>query len=212
MTNKTSFFVAVAATLATMFLVSALDAKTVALWPLEYDSAIGTYDGRCLIDPANDLTVANATGAVAVVASGLGWNYPANPDSTYAMLFDPKNTCSPFTCNTSSNKGFLRNLEVGRYVYVTNDFTIEGWIRLYGLPASGSLFFIARHGLGNTAGRWLFTLRNNGGGHTGITWQINCNSQGTSGSGEQLLHRVQRSEPGLEKSRLGHRDGLPKKA
>jgi hypothetical protein len=47
-----------------LFLVAVLfcqtvQAKTVALWPIEYNQATGVWEGRCTIDAQNDLTYYN---------------------------------------------------------------------------------------------------------------------------------------------------------
>lgn len=167
--------------------VQSLTAKTVALWPLDYNPAIGTYDGRCAIDSANDLTVANVTATK--TAAEAGWNLPANPDST-PKLFESAFPHVLYTGFDEGRKGFLRNENgPGKYLYMSKDFTLEGWIYLDSLPTDGNLYFIARYGTGGSAAKWLFTLRNKSGAWTGgVSWQINYNST------ERLLAKVEGDE------------------
>ena len=58
-----------------VFVFASVQAKTVALWPLEVDAS-GNIDARCLLDPENDLTAINGE----AVDSDIGWNLPPNPD------------------------------------------------------------------------------------------------------------------------------------
>ena len=54
-------------------------ARTVALWPLDYDT-YGSFDGRCAVDPRFDLAAVSTN--VTNLQNDVQWNLPPNPDGT----------------------------------------------------------------------------------------------------------------------------------
>lgn len=58
-----------------------VSARTVALWPIEWDPVSGVKDFRCAVDPLNNLV--NSDGAADT--SPIGWNLPPNPDGMTAF-------------------------------------------------------------------------------------------------------------------------------
>ena len=86
----------------------AVQAKTIALWPIEYNQAVGVMDGRCVIDAQNDLSYHNiASQDTAVSTWGIGWNLPPNPDTTPNLLCSPYN--ATYVCATTNKTSFLAN-------------------------------------------------------------------------------------------------------
>lgn len=73
-----------------------VSARTVALWPIEWDPVSGVKDFRCAVDPLNDLV--NSDGAADT--SPIGWNLPPNPDGN-PHIFYPVSR-SAFTANGAS--------------------------------------------------------------------------------------------------------------
>ncbi len=64
-----------------------VQAKTIALWPMEQDTMANAVDTRCAIDPANDL-INLKPAQLKTVEQTVGWNLPPNPDVS-ADLYDP---------------------------------------------------------------------------------------------------------------------------
>ena len=164
-----------------MALVAGLtaSAKTVALWPLNWNEVDCRVNGTCSIDAANDLSpdanvyYTNSVGGVA----GLGWATPPNLDSGRRWRVAPNNKSDVFALaeKSSTASSFANSANAGKHVSVTNNFTFEGWVRFPSLPASGGLFFVLdgdRNNTGTGNQRWFLTLRNNSPANSGVTWQI----------------------------------------
>lgn len=185
--NKTGLF------LVAVLFCQAVQAKTVALWPIEYNQATGVWDGRCTIDAQNDLTYYNiASQDTAVSTWGVGWNLPPNPDTTPNPLCSPNNMT--YVCATTNKQSFLANGSVGRYLAVNRSFTLEGFLRLKSLPKSGNWWVLAVEGNGS-ANRVLLTLRNNHGAYTSAkypdagtwySWQIVSGGHSSNGADKTL--------------------------
>ena len=140
-----------------LVLCRTVHAKTVALWPIEYNQTSGIMDGRCTIDARNDLSFYNigimdgrctidarndlsfyniASKDVVRSTWGIGWTLPPNPDTTANPLCSPYN--ATYVCATTNKANFLANGSVGRYLAVNRSFTLEGFLRLKSLPESGN--------------------------------------------------------------------------
>ena len=118
--------------LAAVLFCQAVHAKTVALWPIEYNQTSGIMDRCCAIDARNDLSFYNiASKDLSVSTWGIGWNQPPNPDTTANPLYSPYN--ATYFCATTNKANFLANGSVGRYLAVNRSFTLEGFLR----PKSG---------------------------------------------------------------------------
>lgn len=65
----------------------AAEARTVALWPLEWDVQNQARDGRCAISADNNLSFDSNLVCEYVTNAGWGWTLPPNPDTTENMLF-----------------------------------------------------------------------------------------------------------------------------
>lgn len=167
-----------------LLLANVAVARTVALWPLNWDAANNTIDGRCAIDAANDLS-----GDTALVYNGSlplapGWTLPPNPDATGTYLFDPTNATACFSMATSAARNYAYSGTVGRNVTADKDFTLEGFCRFPEIPAAGGLFFVADcDGMYSTGRqRWFLTLRTDTKGT--VTWQLFAEAHGT---GDRVL-------------------------
>ncbi len=68
-------------------------ARTVALWPLDYDTN-GSFDGRCAVDPRFDLAAVAAN--VANLWNDVPWNLPPNPDGARTAF--PPTSVDYFPC------------------------------------------------------------------------------------------------------------------
>ena len=183
-----------------LVLCRTVHAKTVALWPIEYNQTSGIMDGRCAIDARNDLTFYNiASKDLAVSTWGIGWNLPPNPDTTANPLCSPYN--ATYVCATTNKASFLANGSVGRYLAANRSFTLEGFLRLKSLPKSGEWWVLALVGAG-TGNRILLTLRNNHGAYTSAkypaagtwySWQIVSGGH-TSNGADKMLASISESD------------------
>ena len=142
--------------------------KTIALWPVEYDSARGAFDYRCRIDPANDLYDPAAKN---MQTNGTGWALPPNPDVSVRSEF-ALNAAAVSNTNIVQQAAMLKNDYAGAYVVGTNDFTLEGFFKLNALPASGSFFILASWIPNDEAKRFMFTLRTDATSHPGICFDM----------------------------------------
>ena len=148
-------------------LIGGADARTVALWPMEYNAFNPDNGGRCAVDAANDLTVANVNGHVEAVEWGPGWNLPPNPDATEGLRFQPVNRTSVHSA--SGQKSVFANPTFAeRYLKPSQAFTLEGWMKMESLPKDYFWVIATAFGSGDN-NRFLFTLRNNNGGCTKVT-------------------------------------------
>ena len=174
----------IAKALATCLVLAALplSARTIALWPLNWNGETGNVNCRCALDVDNNLTADPNLGYAQGQGAELGWALPPNPNSRRRWRFTPTHNSVTYSDGASEAKNFAYSGSFGRYVSVTNDFTIEGWCRFPALPASGGLFFVVSCDGSNTAGnssRWFLTLRNNNPANSGVTWQIYSNREAT---------------------------------
>ncbi|MGN0852275.1 MAG: LamG-like jellyroll fold domain-containing protein [Kiritimatiellia bacterium] len=143
-------------------------ARTVALWPLEA-TATGGFDGRCVIDSANDLNVRNFV----LTDSDLGWDLPPRPDAA-PHPWNPVNAKAvEQVVNDTDGAGFLDNDTTGVYVARDRDFTLEGWIKLRDLPARGQWSCLASgfRDVGSR-NRWTFSLRRRESENYACTWIV----------------------------------------
>ena len=155
-----------------------LCARTVALWPLNWDATADKPSGACAIAAENNLAI-HSRATFTRDTTDIGWTLPPNPE-TRNLRFPSKRTDAAYgsVSSSSDNVGWLfanMNASFLAHVSVTNDFTLEGWFRMPVLPASGKFYFIA-NGDGNNASatcqRWFLTLRHNSPANSGVTWQI----------------------------------------
>lgn len=148
-------------------LIGLCEARTVALWPLEHDALNPKNGGRCAVDAANDLTVANVNGHVDAVEWGPGWNLPPNPDTAEGLRFQPVNRTA--NRSASGKTTVFGNADfAARYLKPSQAFTIEGWLNVEALPKD--YFWVIATAFGSSDNnRFLFTLRNNNGGCTKVT-------------------------------------------
>lgn len=147
-------------------------ARTVALWPLDYDTN-GSFDGRCAVDPRFDLAAVAAN--VANLRNDVQWNLPPNPDGA-RMAFQPVSRSSVQGRHVSGN-GFLYNDAVGVHVRRDRDFTVEGWIRLHGLPASNEWAIVAAGADADyqSSSRWALSFRRRPTENYACSWIIWAN-------------------------------------
>lgn len=162
----------VASTIVLSCLGMAASAKTIALWPLEWDMSQQRRDGRCAIDSANDLSFDTDLVCEYVTSAGWRWTLPPNPDTTEDKLFAPTNGYALYSYGTSVAKNYAYSTTVGKYLAADRDYTLEGWFRFPELPANNTTFFIADCDGSNTEDgnqRWFLTFRNVSGVYS---WQI----------------------------------------
>lgn len=140
--------------------VGTVQAKTVALWPLDYDPLNPANAGRCAVNAANDLTcAANNGGGLIDDGYGIGWTLPPNPDATADLLFDPVNRSY---VRASSGSYSWSNPQAGLLVSPDRDWTFECFTRLdanpNGMKVFASTFW---HVNGNDADRWMLMFKPN---------------------------------------------------
>ena len=107
--------------------VAVADAKTVALWPIDWDYDNNEYDLRCATNPAYDLTPMKAL-SPAGGANTLAWNLPPNPDAS-EFLFTPTTFSSLMS---TTGDGYLRGTLDVHMLAQHSPYTIEGWIKFTG--------------------------------------------------------------------------------
>lgn len=157
------------------------EARTVALWPLEQRDD-GAFDGRCLIDSTNKLSL-GASGTME--ASGVDWGLPPNPDAAFHMVERANESAvrsvgrSPFLFNAGG--------ALCRHVARDRDFTIEGWLKFADLPASNDWWFIVGgyDGYNNNDQRWMLSFRAPGEGVDAFHWHVYA----PTGIGNVVLYR-----------------------
>ena len=118
---------------------AAAQSRTVALWPIQRDVIEGADNLRSAVDPQDDMTLVNAI----VVDKGVDWILPPNPDSDTNLLFACRNARA---VRGSGRNQQLYSAMAGRHLVTTNAFTIEGFVRMNGIPAvngQGMLFISA---------------------------------------------------------------------
>lgn len=144
--------------LAAACLCGLAQARTVALWPLDYDT-YGSFDGRCAVDPRFDLAAVSAN--VTNLQNDVQWNLPPNPDGT-RTAYPPVSRSSVQSRRVAGN-GFLYNDAVGVHVRRDRDFTVEGWLRLHDLPASNDWAVVATgndvQSQDSGGDRWVLSFR-----------------------------------------------------
>ncbi len=135
-------------------------AKTVALWPLEYDTRLKENNLRCMVNAANDLTM--RSDAEFRNADALPWAQPPNPD-TDRHLYDCDNAWAVWS-KTDTGKDMLsvNSPALAQALCVTNDFTVEGWVNVQRPPATNEWRIIMNAFSGGNSkgnGGWTLSLR-----------------------------------------------------
>ena len=131
-----------------------VQARTVALWPIEWDYDNGEYDLRCATTPAYDLTaMKNLTPATE--NNTLPWNLPPNPDAA-TFLFSPANYSSLMS---STGNGYLSGSIDPEVLAQHSPYTIEGYVKFTGTGStSGGSWVVLVHN-GSEAFTLLSQLR-----------------------------------------------------
>ena len=104
-----------------------LQARTVALWPIDWDYDNNAYDLRCATNPAYDLTPMK-TLTPAGGSNTLAWNLPPNPDAS-EFLFTPATFSSLMS---TTDEGYLQGTLDVHTLAQHSPYTIEGWIKFTG--------------------------------------------------------------------------------
>ncbi|MDD2600636.1 MAG: hypothetical protein PHO37_15675 [Kiritimatiellae bacterium] len=155
-TDETKHYTAVLL-VGSSLIMGSLHAKTIALWKLDTAPTDTAFNTRCLINPANDLTI---NGVAANGGAAGEWSLPPNPDTTENMLDNPSNKNSIFLSPNNSNpRTCLSSSTFGAKLNITNSFTVEGWIKRMTNPGTWQ-YVVGAHNGG--AGRWFLSLRNAG--------------------------------------------------
>jgi len=130
MKTKHNEMVAVAGAVALTACASlSLQAKTLALWPIDFDPDNQEYNLRCATDAKYDLSFSNA-GKTFTTLSGtdtLGWNLPPNPDGS-DFRFTPYTYTS---LHSASGDGYLMT-KLGEMLTAHKTYTIEGYVKFTG--------------------------------------------------------------------------------
>ncbi len=142
--------------------LSRAEAKTVALWPMEFDERNATGNLRCMIDPANDMSQGADT-YLAWRRDGAPWALPPNPD-TDRHVYDWNNSWALWSTNWPSGAGnYICRAEsdaIHHALSVTNDFTLEGWINVHTVPDESGWFILANaRGGSSKKGGWIWSMR-----------------------------------------------------
>ena len=151
--------------------LATVQAKTIALWPIDYDDLNKEVNLRCAVNPAYDLTLKdNVAWTNDVPFTGL----PSNPDADPQLLFQPPNTKALQSVNNTANEMLsLVNAQFAAAVCSTNTFTIEGWVKLDAVPDSGGWYILvnALKGSGGTGG-WIWSLRRQGTDKSKVDFEV----------------------------------------
>ena len=164
MNAATRFAAPVAAT--ALALATAASAKTIALWPIEMDS--GTFYGTNAISSANGLALVEGSSAASP-----DWALPSNPDAS-GMVFSPLNGGTAIEGSRGGSGKYTMEAtgSFGDRVVNTNEFTVEGWVRIaanpsqntdYGLGKSWTIILQSGCGSGAKQGGWILSWRGDAG-------------------------------------------------
>ena len=155
-----------AASFTILLAVSVAQAKTVALWPMEYDPQLGAPNMHCAVNSDNDFT--NVPSAMVFNATTLGWNLPPNPDSSPNLLFSPvcryelESPLSPQPLN--ANCVFSMSSDtLSEQLNLMHDFTIEGW--LWPRAVQDNSWHLILHTHNGGTGYWSWAIRNDKSGN-----------------------------------------------
>ncbi|MGI6495587.1 MAG: LamG-like jellyroll fold domain-containing protein [Kiritimatiellia bacterium] len=150
--------------------VSPAAARTLALWPLEYNAEAGALDGRSQIDTVFDLAPCTTKADLAYERATVGWGLPPNPDAT-ARMFDSANETAPAAAGTEYGYYFSGVSADFTGVFAqTNAFTLEGWCRLDTPPERGEWMVVAYFNVAAATGgdgvprpscTWIWSIRHN---------------------------------------------------
>lgn len=138
-----------------------VQAKTVALWPLTHLKD-GNPDLRCATDLRFNLSGASYQVEIPISTPG-DWNLPPNPVDE-GELVRPAVTRSVIVSTAEDqavNCGivYLTNNQFADYLYPTNSFTVEGWMRIDAFKAGTWRIVVqAGNGSGAKAG-WTLSVR-----------------------------------------------------
>lgn len=155
---------------------AAASAKTIALWPLG-GKPTASADGTCVTDERFNLGFKSV--AVEDSTPG-GWNLPPNPvPETELIRPAVARSCVAGTAaDQSVNQGivYCSNGNLAKFLYPTNDFTVEGWMRFDEFNHSASSWRIVMQAGGSTSsnGGWALSLRN---GNDGKGYYLDLYSQ-----------------------------------
>lgn len=143
-----------------LLFAGALQAKTIALWKLDYEANTTAVNVRCMLDPANDWGI---NGSFSTGPAVDGWTpLPPNPDTTGNFLASPTNQTA-ISVNAVSTFPYtsLTNVAMSARVNITNSFTVEGWVFRVNNPSGTSWHYLVGNHIGGV-GRWILSLRNGG--------------------------------------------------
>ena len=137
-------------------------AKTIALWPVEYDSTLTTFDGSSAVTSGDDLSIYTDDTTVSGIAAGVGWNLPPSLGND-KFLYDPINRTAitgTLSAPTDAKGMTMRctSANVVNHLYPTNDFTLEGWFTMTEYKTDSWVVFM-QQGMGSSGnGGWFIAF------------------------------------------------------
>ena len=133
-----------------------VNAKTLALWPIDHDGT--TFDGRNAVSSANPLALVSGS-----TTGGLGWALPSNPDVS-GMVSSPLNGGTAIASGTSARYTMEATGSFGDRVTNTKEWTAEGWINISAKQtASWMIILQGGGGSGGGNGGWMLRWQGNEG-------------------------------------------------
>ena len=133
-----------------------VNAKTLALWPIDHDGM--SFYGTNAVSTANGLSLVTGSST-----AGLNWVLPTNPDAS-GMAFSPLNGGTAIASGTSARYTMEATGNFGDLVANTNEFTVEGWVKI-STTQTASWMIILQAGNGSSAknGGWILSWRGSAG-------------------------------------------------
>ena len=143
-----------------------VNAKTLALWPIDHDGT--SFYGTNVVRAANGLALVEG-----LSTNGLSWASPSNPDAS-GMAFSPLNGGMAISGVRGSSAKYTMEAtgNFGDRVSNTNEFTVEGWVKIAANPSQTADYgngkgwtIILQSGCGSAAkqGGWILSWRGDAG-------------------------------------------------
>ena len=133
-----------------------VNAKTLALWPIDHDGT--SFYGTNAVHAANGLSLVTGSST-----AGLDWTLPSNPDAS-GMAFSPLNGGTAIASGTSARYTMEATGSFGDRITNTKEWTAEGWINISATQtASWMIILQGGGGSGGGNGGWMLRWQGNEG-------------------------------------------------